>query len=86
MSVTVCVDVILQHKVVLCVADLDGSEQVSRLEARFKDERAVVRTLQLVELLWRQLERLGHLSCPHRLEVTLLAVNVVFVHELLDID
>lgn len=53
LSMSVCVDVILQNKVIFNVRHLDGRKKIARLKPRFKKQSLIIRSLQLVKLLGR---------------------------------
>ena len=92
LCVTVRVDVVLQDQVVFGWAGFDGSEEIARFESRLKIQCGVIWSGRLVQVRDDRLLRLlalraaKLLRCRHLLEVALVAVDVVLLDHLLDVE
>ena len=90
LCVTVSIDVVLKHQVILIVTDFHSAKQIASFEARFEDKRLVVRAIGYVKRSRRQLRLLFHgvlAACGFQLhEFLALALNVVVFDEFLNVD
>lgn len=85
LCVTIGIYVILQDQIVLCLRDLDSSEEVAWLKSGFEDQGPISRTLELIVLIGRHLHALTHLPRAHGFEIPLLPFNIVLFNKLLNV-